>query len=39
VEHEGAIKAFLQQRMDEHTPAAEAWSRLSALSSRLGGAQ
>jgi flagellum-specific ATP synthase len=37
VEHDSAIMAFLQQRMDDHTPAAEAWSQLSALSSRLGG--
>jgi flagellum-specific ATP synthase len=37
LEHDGAITAFLQQRMDEHTPAADAWARLSALSARLGG--
>jgi flagellum-specific ATP synthase len=39
VEHDAAIMAFLQQRMDEHTPAAEAWDRLSTLSSRLGSKQ
>ncbi|POH61462.1 EscN/YscN/HrcN family type III secretion system ATPase [Cryobacterium zongtaii] len=39
VEHDGAITAFLQQRMDEHTPAAEAWDRLAALARLLGGAR
>ena len=37
VEHDAAITAFLQQRMDEHTPAAEAWDRLAALARLLGG--
>ncbi|POH68019.1 MULTISPECIES: FliI/YscN family ATPase [Cryobacterium] len=39
VEHDAAITAFLQQRMDEHTPAAEAWDRLAALARLLGGAR
>ena len=37
VEHDAAITAFLQQRMDEHTPAAQAWDRLAALAGLLGG--
>ncbi|MGO4782985.1 FliI/YscN family ATPase [Cryobacterium sp. W22_MBD10_FK3] len=37
VDHDGAITAFLQQRMDEHTPAAQAWDRLTALTRLLGG--
>jgi flagellum-specific ATP synthase len=31
VAHEQAITAFLQQRMDERSTAAETWSRLSAI--------
>jgi flagellum-specific ATP synthase len=37
VAHQGDIDAFLQQRMDDQTPSAEAWARLSALSNALGG--
>ncbi len=37
VAHEGAINAFLQQRMDDQTPAALAWDQLSALTRQLGG--
>lgn len=36
VEHESSIAAFLQQSMDEQTPAAESWARLGALVSSLG---
>jgi flagellum-specific ATP synthase len=36
VDHDAAITAFLQQRMDEHTPAAEAWDRLATLARLLG---
>ncbi|EMY34100.1 FliI/YscN family ATPase [Arthrobacter crystallopoietes BAB-32] len=35
--HETAINHFLQQRMDDQTPATEAWNRLSGLSRLLGG--
>lgn len=37
VAHQGDIDGFLQQRMDDQTPAAEAWGRLSALAAQLGG--
>jgi flagellum-specific ATP synthase len=37
VAHEGAINAFLQQRMDDQTPAALAWDQLTALTQKLGG--
>ncbi|TFC10984.1 FliI/YscN family ATPase [Cryobacterium algoritolerans] len=37
VAHEGAINAFLQQRMDDQTPAALAWDQLTALTGQLGG--
>lgn len=36
VDHEDAINTFLQQRMDEQTPAAEAWQRLHQLTLNLG---
>jgi flagellum-specific ATP synthase len=35
--HETAINHFLQQRMDDQTPAPEAWNRLSGLARLLGG--
>ncbi|WP_084696996.1 FliI/YscN family ATPase [Glaciibacter superstes] len=31
VDHDGAINSFLRQRMDDQTPAAESWDRLSRL--------
>ena len=37
VAHEGAINAFLQQRMDDQTPAALAWDQLTALTRQFGG--
>jgi flagellum-specific ATP synthase len=37
VDHAPAITAFLQQRMDEVTPADEAWGRLGALLAAIGG--
>ncbi len=37
VEHEEAINAFLQQRMDDQTPATESWERLAGLATALGG--
>ena len=37
VAHEGAINAFLQQRMDDQTSAALAWDQLSTLTRQLGG--
>jgi flagellum-specific ATP synthase len=36
VDHEGAINAFLQQRMDDQTPADESWDRLANLTRILG---
>ncbi|TFD51409.1 FliI/YscN family ATPase [Cryobacterium sp. Hh11] len=36
VMHESAINAFLQQRMDDQTPAAIAWDRLGQLTGILG---
>jgi flagellum-specific ATP synthase len=38
VAHESEINAFLQQRMDDQTPADESWNRLARLTSILGGA-
>lgn len=38
VEHEEAINAFLQQRMDDQSTAEGAWRELEQLVSRLGGA-
>jgi flagellum-specific ATP synthase len=35
-DHEGAINAFLQQRMDEQTPFDEAWNRLAHLTTSMG---
>ncbi|MBG6058433.1 flagellum-specific ATP synthase [Cryobacterium sp. MP_M5] len=37
VAHEGAINAFLQQRMDDQTSAALAWDQLTTLTGQLGG--
>jgi flagellum-specific ATP synthase len=37
VDHAPAINAFLQQRMDDVTPADEAWGRLGALLAAIGG--
>ena len=36
VDHEGAVNAFLQQRMDEQTPYHEAWNRLAHLTRSMG---
>ncbi|MET1042589.1 MAG: FliI/YscN family ATPase, partial [Microbacteriaceae bacterium] len=38
VDHEPAINAFLQQRMDDQTPANKAWDSLARLALTLGGA-
>ena len=38
VAHEGAINAFLQQRMDDQTPATAAWEQLKRLTRTLAGA-
>jgi len=38
VDHDADIAAFLRQNMDDHTPAAQAWQRLTALAGLLGGA-
>ena len=38
VTHAAAIDAFLQQRMDDQTPAGQAWDRLTALTTLLRGA-
>ena len=38
VDHEDEINAFLQQRMDDQTPAPEAWDRLTRLTGILGAA-
>ncbi|WP_084816334.1 FliI/YscN family ATPase [Frondihabitans sp. Leaf304] len=38
VAHQGEIDAFLQQSMDDQTPAADAWARLERLARILGGA-
>jgi flagellum-specific ATP synthase len=38
VDHAAAIDAFLQQRMDDQTPAEQAWDRLTALTKLLRGA-
>jgi flagellum-specific ATP synthase len=38
VDHSAAIDAFLQQRMDDQTPAEQAWDRLTALTRLLRGA-
>jgi flagellum-specific ATP synthase len=38
IDHAGAIDAFLQQRMDDQTPAVLAWEQLTALTRSLGGA-
>ena len=35
VDHEAAINAFLQQRMDDQTPAEVAWDQLAALTGEL----
>jgi len=37
VEHDAAITAFLRQRINEHTPADQAWIRLADLAALLGG--
>jgi flagellum-specific ATP synthase len=37
VDHESAINAFLQQRMDEQASADESWARLTELTGMLGG--
>jgi flagellum-specific ATP synthase len=36
VDHEDTINAFLQQRMDEQTPADSAWDQLQRLTMNLG---
>jgi flagellum-specific ATP synthase len=36
VDHAPAITAFLQQRMDDVTPADEAWQRLGAVLAGIG---
>jgi flagellum-specific ATP synthase len=36
VDHEAEINAFLQQRMDDQTPAETAWDQLAALIGLLG---
>jgi flagellum-specific ATP synthase len=38
VEHEASVARFLQQSMDDQTPAAESWARLERLVALLGGA-
>ncbi|GAA4188982.1 flagellar protein export ATPase FliI [Microbacterium oryzae] len=38
IAHEAAIEGFLRQRMDDLTPAAEAWQRLAALTTEFEGA-
>ena len=38
VDHEPAINAFLQQRMDDSTTAADAWHQLAGLARTFGGA-
>ncbi|AMM19707.1 EscN/YscN/HrcN family type III secretion system ATPase [Frondihabitans sp. PAMC 28766] len=35
--HQGDIDAFLQQRMDDQTPADQAWGQLAGLAAALGG--
>ncbi|MGO4690016.1 FliI/YscN family ATPase [Glaciibacter sp. 2TAF33] len=37
VDHEGAINAFLQQRMDDQTPQGSSWAQLGHLTRTLGG--
>ncbi|MET0934134.1 MAG: FliI/YscN family ATPase [Mycetocola sp.] len=37
LDHDGAISSFLQQRMDEQTPATDTWDRLIRLNRLLGG--
>lgn len=37
VDHQDSINAFLQQRMDDQTPAADSWARLGRLVSVMGG--
>ncbi|NKX53613.1 FliI/YscN family ATPase [Arthrobacter sp. E918] len=37
VDHEDEINLFLQQRMDEQTPAGQAWEHLRRLAATLGG--
>jgi flagellum-specific ATP synthase len=39
LKHEADIDSFLRQRLDEQTPAAEAWARLGQLTAILGGPQ
>jgi flagellum-specific ATP synthase len=39
ITHEDDINAFLQQRMDDQTPAETAWAQLDTLTHQLGGAQ
>ncbi len=36
VDHESAVNAFLQQRMDEQTPFDDAWNRLTHLTASMG---
>ncbi|MFT4469438.1 EscN/YscN/HrcN family type III secretion system ATPase, partial [Arthrobacter sulfonylureivorans] len=37
VQHEDDINLFLQQRMDDQTPAAQSWDQLNRLTRTLGG--
>ena len=36
LDHQGAIEAFLQQPMNESTPAPDAWAKLISLTNTLG---
>ena len=38
LDHEDAINAFLQQRMDDQSPSPAAWDQLNRLTQNLGGA-
>jgi len=38
VQNDSAIKAFLQQRMDDQTPSEQAWAQLTELTHAFGGA-
>jgi flagellum-specific ATP synthase len=37
VQNDSAIKAFLQQRMDDQTPSEQAWAQLTELTRAFGG--
>ncbi|MFU8947267.1 FliI/YscN family ATPase [Mycetocola zhadangensis] len=37
LDHDGAIQTFLQQRMDDQTPADQTWAHLARLNNLLGG--